>query len=193
MEKLLIIGESTYGIGTRDRVCVDKRLAAKHNIFITKAKDKCPNLLTIPYHNHPKPHSHEIDDELLARFRAAITLGKYDFLRRFGVEPTLENVLAEATRGLSEEDLCNIPGCVAILLTDTYYPNRSFSHINAYLFGNFRLPVVPLEKEPKHVHDIFMESMESLRSAGIHSTGITEGSDDSAAKPEASIIINFEE
>src|SRR3989338_8210629 len=131
---ILPIGITTSSIGNTNSVTFDNSYFPAQNDFLQKAKEEIPALLTIPYHNHPRISISNLDPKTIQFLESGILDGVYDYLRDYGIEPTLENVAAEElTRQLSEQDISSTIGDLSILLTDTLKEVDEFSHINAYL------------------------------------------------------------
>lgn len=129
---LLPLGITASSIGETESVNFDNSYFPLHNEFLQRAKEIIPTLVTVQYHNHPKVKSTNLDQQTIKFLESGIQDGFYDYLRDYGIEPTLENVAAEElTRHLSEHDFLSAVGDLSILLTDTSRKGN-FDHINAY-------------------------------------------------------------
>ena len=150
---ILPIGITTSSIGNTNCVTFDNSYFPAQNDFLQKAKEKIPALVTVQYHNHPRISVSNLDPKTIKFLESGILGGVYDYLRDYGIEPTLENVATEeVTRQLSEQDILSAVGDLSILLTDTLREGNEFSHINAYLIkgkGAYpkKLRVAKLETE----------------------------------------------
>ncbi|MEK6905600.1 MAG: hypothetical protein AABX24_04320 [Nanoarchaeota archaeon] len=165
-QSLLIVGMSAYWVGSRTQVSLeDNCLQTKHNEFMRQAKEAVPSLTAVFYHNHPLVPLDEFDVDSLENLKQDFEMGLYDYLRDYGLEPTLQHAIAEQSRHLSADDLETIGsngfGRYTILLSNTPWGNE-FGPMNAYFIvdGLFdkKLKVTALEEKPQQTQ----ESLETI-------------------------------
>jgi len=130
-------GRLQFGNPSRDQTRLTK-----------KAGELMPGYRTLMFHSHPKVTEKILLDsdpisgrETVEKYKQDITNGDFDFLRDYGVEPTLEAVLNESlSRGLSPMDVDETIGDYHLLISPTVYPKSRYAHLNAYHLDGHRLP-----------------------------------------------------
>ena len=175
-KSLLIVGMSAYWVGSRTQVSLeDNCLQTKHNEFMRQAKEAVPSLTTVFFHNHPLVTPDEFDTDSLENLKQDLEMGLYDYLRDYGLEPTLQQAIAEQSRHLSADDLETIGsngfGRYTVLLSNTPWGNE-FGSMNAYVVvdGLFdkKLKVAALEEKPQQTQELLETIAQSLDE--IHGT-----------------------
>src|SRR3989344_1947986 len=167
-ESLLLVGMNTYGVGSEINSELDKFYLERHNEFLHRARAVYPSLSTIVYHSHPRLRSLQFPEQTLQQLDEDLQSGIFDYLKDYGIEPTLDLALAEFSRTLSPEDLENVVGKITILLTDTRWPEDEFSHLNVYeiqerdLASIKRMRVAALEDKPMRISLVFNEVSDYL-------------------------------
>ena len=110
----------------------------------------------------------QFPEQTLQQLDEDLQSGIFDYLKDYGIEPTLDLALAEFSRTLSPEDLENVVGKITILLTDTRWPEDEFSHLNVYeiqerdLASIKRMRVAALEDKPMRISLVFNEVSDYL-------------------------------
>ncbi len=126
-----------FGNSSRDQVQLTKR-----------AGELMPGYRTLIFHSHPYVNEKLLlaSDPISAKrtveaCNLAIANGEFDFLKDFGVEPTLDAVLNETlSRNLSPMDIDETPGSYHLLISPTVYPKFRYAHLNVYHLDRNRLP-----------------------------------------------------
>lgn len=149
---IYFMGSTVLGEGDLTSCSWNSQYMEFHNSFIERAIRAQPNLITIPYHNHPRIPPNRYSPEALDFVQRESESGIFDYLRDYGISPSLEEALAENSRYLSEADVNTTVGIAHVLITDTARKGEDFSHINAYKLSEDFLPgavfrVVPLSSK----------------------------------------------
>ena len=160
-ENLLLVGMNIYGVGSEISSELDPFYLERHNECLNRARMAYPSLTTILFHSHPRLEPIKFPEQTLQLLREDLRSGIFDYLKDYGLKPTLDLVLAEFSRTLSQDDLENTVGKITILLTDTRWPQDEFSHLNVYeILGRDmasvnRLRVAALEDKPTEISLVF--------------------------------------
>lgn len=152
---LYSLGHSIYGKGSIDRCKFNQKYRLLNNELIRALMEKHPELISVPIHNHPRLPVERFNKAAIQELQHDLDAGHYDFLRDYGIEPSIGEVIAERSRYLSPEDIEASFGRMNILLSNTPHRGNRFSHVNAYRLdkdasdGMNLFRVAPLSIKPK--------------------------------------------
>ena len=145
-DTLYLIGYLILGEGDNISCSFNPKYMEFHNELMKKSKIVQPSLTSILYHNHPRLLLDKYPKEAVKMLKEELKSRVFDYLWDYGVEPTINEAIAEQSRHLSEEDKSVTFGRLHVLITDTARRGDDFSHINAYKFDPNDLTGIDLFK-----------------------------------------------